>query len=71
MDQLIAALQVFRGHLSGYQLTYPTYCSHEVLEVVCIDEPDKFTEEELKILDAAGFEYDDAGTWKSYRFGSC
>ena len=67
MDELIAALQIFRKYGNPQ---YPTHCEHDTLQV-CID-PEDVSDEDKATLDDMGFFPDEeAGDcFKSYRYGS-
>ena len=68
MDDLIAALQIFRKYANK---DHPTHCEHDVLIVVGITEDEVSEEDKAKLEELGGFswntEYDG---WSSFRYGS-
>jgi hypothetical protein len=65
MDDLIAALTIFRKYGNPYS---PTHCEHDVM-TVCID-PEDVSVEDIDALGKLGFRPDGDGFFKSSRFGS-
>lgn len=65
MNDLIAALQIF---LKYGDPEYPTWCSHDALNICDID-PEKVSDEDKSKLEELGFIVDGDG-FMSFRFGS-
>jgi len=65
LDELIAALQIFRKYGNP---AYPTHCEHDVM-MICGIEPDDVSDADKAALDDMGFLVCGDG-FHSYRFGS-
>lgn len=66
MDDLIAALQIFRKYANE---PCPTHCEHDVMYVVGMEDI-QVSETDLKELERLGFHYSDGEGFQSFRFGS-
>jgi len=66
MDDLIEALTIFRRYSSA---RFPTACEHDEM-YVCVD-PAVVSDVDKARLAELSFCPCDAGSFKSYRFGSC
>jgi hypothetical protein len=64
MDDLIAALTIFRKYANPRN---PTHCEHD--EMWIMEVGDDLSEEDKAEVIRLGFFWDDDG-WKSFRFGS-
>lgn len=68
MDDLIAALQIFRKYGNP---KWPTHCEHDVL-TICGISPDDVSKEDKAKLDELGFFVDEEEEcFCSFHFGSC
>lgn len=67
MDDLIAALQIFRKYKNEQ---WPTNCSHDVLAIMGVTHSEVSLEDQ-KTLKKLGFRWSsEDDCWVSYRFGS-
>lgn len=67
MDDLIAALQIFRKYANE---RWPTTCEHDVMTIIGVD-PSKVSDEDKTELDRLGFFVnEDEECFQSFRFGS-
>lgn len=70
MDDLIKAFEIVRPYMSEYGTKYPTHCRHYIMYLNV--DPDKISEEDLKLLDDLSFVRDsESDMLVSHRFGSC
>lgn len=67
MDDLIAALQIFRKYKNE---KWPTHCEHDVMYIMSVTKAE-VSEEDATELSRLGFDWSESDDcWISYRFGS-
>lgn len=69
MKDLIEALTILAKYMNPEE-QYPTACERDVLYVCHVDIED-VSADDIKRLDELGFDPNEDGVFKSYRFGSC
>ena len=68
MDDLIEALNIFSKYMTQEQLKFPTWCTHDELNICCDDAG--MLRKDILRLEELGFHTCDGG-FESFRFGSC